>query len=336
MSITWRRMFWRHFLHVHIDTYSFILVQNVSIIAFHIFDLLFLLEIKSMKVIYLGSTSTMNYWPNVKTFCNSCYEVFIYQNRKCIILILDVIRTQFYDTVNSQILYFRLYLFLPGLVCKRSRSDVAVEDTCSSCAEEFSSMVIESVLQVCSWMLPPLLRLWWPNWWPWWPLEWLLLPLLCRDIPKPWLPFLHDWNLTITKPITTVTRNRAVPTPANIVNAVVWFPDEWWPFSAAIFLVPSWTCSCFAMSSGMLDNGINSPLSLSTCVPSAKKIKTAYETRNMNNNASKYLMCMLWSRIWYIINFGWPKHWYFEENRFISSLITRSFFPNYLIYSKKI
>ena len=176
----------------------------------------------------------------------------------------------------TQLLYFRAYSFLPGLVCKRSRSDVAVEDTCSSCAEEFSSMVIESVLQVCSWMLPPLLRLWWPNWWPWWPLEWLLLPLLCRDIPKPLLPFLHDWNLTITKPITTVTRNRAVPTPANIVNAVVWFPDEWWPFSA-IFLVPSWTCSCFAMSSGMLDNGINSPLSLSTCVPSAeRKLSSAW------------------------------------------------------------
>ena len=208
--------------------------------------------------------------------CLTLIKIETHKNKKWIILILAVYNWISCRSIlvilylNTQLLYFRVYFFLPGLVCKRSRSDVAVEDTCSSCAEEFSSMVIESVLQVCSWMLPPLLRLWWPNWWPWWPLEWLLLPLLCRDIPKPWLPFLHDWNLTITKPITTVTRNRAVPTPAKIVNAVVWFPDEWWPFSA-IFLVPSWTCSCFAMSSGMLDNGINSPLSLSTCVPSAEK-----------------------------------------------------------------
>ena len=152
-----------------------------------------------------------------------------------------------------------------------------VEDTWRSWAEEFdlfSSRVIESVLQVWSWILPPL-RLWCPNWWLWWLLEWLLLPLLWRDIRIP--PFLHDWNFIITKPITTVTKNNAVPTPARIVRAVVWFPEEWCPFFD-ILLLPNWTCSCFAISSGILERGFKSPPPLSTCVPSAEiKIRSLIE-----------------------------------------------------------
>ena len=137
---------------------------------------------------------------------------------------------------------------------------------------------MESVLHVWSWRLPPL-RVWWPNWCEWWLLEWLLLALLCRDILTP--PFLHDWNRIITKPITTVTKNKAVPTPARIVKAVAWFPDGRRPlFDISLF--PSCTCSCFA--SGILDKGFKSPPPFSTWVPSAiKKLKIVrfYLNRNI-------------------------------------------------------